>query len=98
MRHSHARRQGGNGQKRALLSYLPRKAGTIESLVALGVYSTSLQEQGGRPSLSLLISRFPLKMLSPHVGFEGNQTGVQSVLSHLQKGMKMVLLENKTFC
>lgn len=45
MRHSHARRQGGNGQKRALLSDLPRKAGTIESLVALGVYSTSLQEQ-----------------------------------------------------
>lgn len=90
--------QGGNGQKQALLCDLLRKAGTIKSLVALGVYSTSLQEQAGRPLLSLLISQFPLKILSPCLRFAGNQTAVQSVLSYLQKGMKIVLLENKTFC
>lgn len=81
MTHSHARRQGVKGQNQALLSDMPSKAGAIESHVTLGLYSIPLQEQGGRPSLSLFISQFPLKMLSPHVGFVGNQTAIQSVLS-----------------
>ena len=49
-----------NGQHQALLSDMLSKVGAVESHVALGLCSTSLQEQEGRPLWSLFISQFPL--------------------------------------